>query len=68
MDSKTSDTRLPKLLKVKQVCEALSLSLPTIYRLLESGELPYLKFGRSRRVKEEDVLAYLERSTVKRAT
>lgn len=59
--------RFPKLLKVEQVCKILTLSAPSVYRLLESGEIPYVKMGRTRRIKEEDVRAYLEKNTVKRA-
>ena len=42
------------------------LSQPTVYRLMESGELPYVRFGRCRRVKKSDVLALIERKTIAR--
>lgn len=66
MAETNSPTPLPELLKVSQVCEALKLSQPSVYRLLESGQIPYVKMGRTRRVKREDVLAYVERCTVRR--
>lgn len=61
------EVEMPQLLTVKQVREILNLSQPTCYRLMESGELPYVRFGKSRRVKREDVLALIERNTVARA-
>lgn len=58
---------VPVLWRVKQVAEALAVSEPTVYRLMESGKLPYVRFGRSRRVRKSDVLKLLEESTVTRA-
>lgn len=43
------------LLTVRQVCERLHLSKPTVYELLNSGQLKSLTIGRSRRI-PEDVL------------
>lgn len=55
---------LPELWKVAQVCEVLNLSQPMVYRLMDSGRLPYVRFGRARRVKRADVVRLLEESTV----
>ncbi|WP_353713336.1 helix-turn-helix domain-containing protein [Arthrobacter sp. K5] len=38
------------------------LSRPTVYRLLRTGELPSLRFGRSYRVTEEAVDEYIARA------
>lgn len=57
---------LPELWKVAKVAEALSLSQPMVYKLMDSGRLPYVKIGRCRRVKRDEVLKLLERSTVAR--
>jgi excisionase family DNA binding protein len=51
----------PKLLTVAEVSSALRVSKMTIYRLIESGELPAIRVGRSFRVPEPAYLAYLER-------
>lgn len=53
-----------KLLTVKQVCEILSISVPTIYRWQSEGKLPFpkLKIGQSAvRFKAEDVYAHIEK-------
>ncbi len=48
------------------MCAALGIAPPTLYLAMDRGDLPYVKFGRARRVREEDVLAFVERSTVRR--
>lgn len=63
----TDSERIPALMTAGEIAEALNLSLPSIYKLMESGALPYQKFGRSRRAKRADVLKLIEESTVTRA-
>lgn len=65
-EERQGQEQLPELMRVKDVCEALGISGPSVYRIMESGEIPYVKMGRSRRVKKEDVLAYIDRNTVRR--
>lgn len=52
------------LLTPGEVCERLCVSTPTLYRLMENGELPYIKIGRCRRIRREDVEALIQRNTV----
>lgn len=40
----------------------MRVSKMTVYRLVHNGELPAVRVGRSFRVTEEDVNAYLEKS------
>ena len=42
---------------INKVARFLSLSRSKVYSLMETGELPYVKLGKSRRVRWEDVLA-----------
>lgn len=51
---------------VPEVSEFLSLSRSKIYELMDSGLLPYAKFGRSRRVPWAEVQRLVERSLVSR--
>ena len=44
----------------KELKEVLGISLPTIYRLIDSRKLAAFKIGNSLRFLREDVLAYLE--------
>lgn len=51
-----------KFLTVKEVATSLRVSRMTVYRLVHSGELAAVQVGRSYRVSERAVNAYLERS------
>src|SRR5581483_385431 len=53
-------------LTTKQAAEVLGVSRPFLIRVLESGEIPYRKVGRHRRVFMKDVLAYKQSMQVKR--
>jgi excisionase family DNA binding protein len=44
----------------KYLKEAFSVSYPTIHKLMNSGELPYVKAGRKTLFKLEDVEKYFE--------
>lgn len=52
----------PRLLTVADIAAALRVSKMTIYRMIDSGQLPASKFGRSLRVTEHAFRDYLERS------
>lgn len=47
------------LLTVREAAETLSLSEATVWRLLERGDIPSVKIGRSRRIKTDDLRAYV---------
>lgn len=47
-------------LTVAEVAEMMRVSRMTVYRLVHSGELPAIRFGRSFRVPESAVAAVLE--------
>jgi excisionase family DNA binding protein len=44
---------------VAEVAEELRVSNMTVYRLVQSGQLPAIRVGRSYRIREEDVDRYL---------
>lgn len=50
-------------LKVAEVAQVLRVSKMTVYRLITSGELRSARVGRSYRLTEDDVNAYLKRSS-----
>ena len=49
----------PGLLTVAEVAAMLRVSEMTIYRLIKAGELRALQIGKSYRLREEDVDAFL---------
>ena len=51
---------------VPDVARYLKMSRSMIYLLMERGELPYVKIGRTRRVKAEDVKQLVDQNFVSR--
>ncbi|HEX75487.1 MAG TPA: helix-turn-helix domain-containing protein [Dehalococcoidia bacterium] len=51
-----------ELLTVDQAARLLTISKPTVWRMIRAGELPVVKIAkRSRRIKRSDILAYISR-------
>jgi excisionase family DNA binding protein len=45
---------------VSEVARRLRVSNMTVYRLVKAGQLPAVRVGRGYRIREDDVLTYLE--------
>lgn len=58
--SRASGSTRPGFLTPREVAEALRVSDMTVYRLIKSGELRAARIGKSYRIREEDVDAYLQ--------
>ncbi|MDN5746265.1 MAG: helix-turn-helix domain-containing protein [Nocardioidaceae bacterium] len=52
----------PKFLTIAEVAAMMRVSKMTVYRLVHNEELPAVRVGRSFRVTEEAVNAYLQKS------
>ncbi len=52
---------------VPAVARYLSVSRSKVYQLMDAGELPYVKLGKSRRVRWADVLRLVEENLVSNA-
>lgn len=50
-----------RFLTVAEVAELMRVSKMTVYRMVHSGDLPAIRFGRSYRVPESAVAAALQR-------
>jgi excisionase family DNA binding protein len=55
----TKDANNTSYLTVREVAESLRVSNMTVYRLINSGELPAQRVGKSFRLREQDVNQYL---------
>ncbi|MCB0973176.1 MAG: helix-turn-helix domain-containing protein [Actinobacteria bacterium] len=62
MDQSLSSSRF---LTVSEVADLMRVSSMTVYRLIKSNELAAVRVGRSFRVREADVNAYLESQYIK---
>lgn len=51
------------LFSIAAAAEALGISRPTAYRLVETGELPTIKIGKRRKVKQEVIDNILQNGT-----
>lgn len=51
-------------LSTTDVRDRLGITLRTLYRLINEGQIPAYKIGRVIRMKEEDIDAFLERSRI----
>lgn len=54
-----------RFLTVGEVAGTLRVSTMTVYRLINAGELPAVRVGRSFRLREEDVDRYLAARTTR---
>lgn len=59
-----TDTRPTALCTVREAAKVLSVSRSKVYQLMDSGSLPYVKFGKSRRLKFADVERLIEQNTI----
>ncbi|WAP52382.1 helix-turn-helix domain-containing protein [Arthrobacter sp. ATA002] len=55
-----------KFLTVSEVADVMRVSKMTVYRLVHSGELPAVRFGRSYRVPESAVQQVLKNAVIGR--
>lgn len=54
---------MSQYLSVTDVAKHINISKMTIYRLIESGEIPALRVGRSVRILQTDLEEYVIRNT-----
>jgi excisionase family DNA binding protein len=55
--------RINTLLNAKQVAEILNISKSKVYHFMQLGEIPTVRIGKSRRVRPEDLIKYIESNT-----
>ncbi len=57
-----TDTTSTQLLRIPEVADRLRITRVHVYRLMNAGAFPYVRLqdGGHRRVRESDLLAYIE--------
>ena len=61
------DAFTDSLQPVTKVAAFLSLSRSKVYAMMDAGELPFVKFGKSRRIRWSDVLRLVDQNTIARS-
>lgn len=56
----------PELLKLKDVAAMLSLSQPSVLRLVDAGKIPFVLYESKRMYRRSDVMAYIDNMTTYR--
>jgi excisionase family DNA binding protein len=56
-----------RLMNAQDIAEALSIGLSTVYLLMDRGELPSIRIGRSVRVRPEDLEEFIESRVQRKA-
>lgn len=71
MASQTNNTvkTIPNLnmLKGDDICKLLNVSRAQVYSLMRKGIIPAVRIGNNLRVKEEDLLTYLEECRISKS-
>ena len=57
-----------KWLSTTEACESVGVTLPTLYRYINRGELVAYRFGRVIRIKAEDMERFIEGSRIEPGT
>ena len=58
---------LSRLLNARDVAAALKMGLSTVYQLVERGDLPSVRIGRSVRIRPEDLEKFIESKAQRQA-
>lgn len=53
------DYSIPKLLRSEEVAEILNISESLAYKLMKNGDIPTVRFGRSVRVRPQDLEEFI---------
>ena len=64
----TAEREPPRWLSTAAAADWLGIASRTLYRLIDEGKLPGYRIGRVFRVKEEDVVSFLETCRIEPGT
>lgn len=58
---------MPEFIDVKQLAQLLGISIPTVYRIKDSGDITFHQIGANIRFRKKDIEEYLNKNCVKSA-
>jgi excisionase family DNA binding protein len=64
VDNRKQAETTPKLVTVEEAGRTLAMSRASVYKLMDCGDLKWLKLGRSRRILAESIIALIEKNLV----
>jgi len=64
VESQKMKQRDVELLKIEEAARRLSMSRASVYKLMDQGELAYVKLGRASRIAPESIQALIAKNTV----
>jgi excisionase family DNA binding protein len=67
LTDQTSTYKVEKLLKPEEVANLLTISRSFAYQLMQSGQIPTVRLGKSCRVRPQDLAEYLENNLHRQA-
>lgn len=56
---------MDRFLTASQIAEILQISKAKVYLLIQNGKIPYVRLDRNVRVRESELMKWLEKQTVK---
>jgi len=56
----TEMINLPQIMTVPEAADYLKLSKSKVYNLIQTGKMPHLRIGRNVRIRQADLLKWLE--------
>jgi excisionase family DNA binding protein len=66
-DISIEEKTLSRLLNAQEVATTLNMGLSTVYQLVERGELPSIRIGRTVRIRPEDLEKFIESKAQRQA-
>ncbi len=64
-DDTMNNSKLSRLLSIKEVIEILSIGRATLYRMIDAGEIKAYKIGKGVRFKQEEIEEYINSHQIK---
>ena len=58
---------MDEILTIPEVADYLKMSKSKVYRMVQRGQIPYVRIGRNVRIRKQDLLAWINANCIKLA-